>query len=51
MSYAKGERTENLCYPRRLSVIAIPLGGRIVAVADNFDALTTERPDEEASST
>lgn len=31
-------------YPHRLSGAAIPLAGRIVAVADVFDALTHERP-------
>jgi putative two-component system response regulator/two-component system response regulator RpfG len=31
-------------YPRGLKEAAIPLSGRIVAVADVFDALTSERP-------
>jgi putative two-component system response regulator len=31
-------------YPRGLQGNAIPLSGRIVAVADVFDALLTERP-------
>ena len=31
-------------YPCGLSGEAIPLAGRIVAIADTFDALTTERP-------
>ena len=31
-------------YPRALKETAIPLAGRIVAVADVFDALTAERP-------
>lgn len=31
-------------YPRGLKETAIPLAGRIVAVADVFDALTSERP-------
>src|SRR5262249_47807698 len=31
-------------YPRRLGGEAIPLGARILAVADCFDALTSDRP-------
>jgi putative two-component system response regulator len=31
-------------YPDRLSGEQIPLGARIVAVADSFDAMTTQRP-------
>jgi len=38
------ERWDGLGYPRGLSGEAIPLSGRIVAVADTWDALTTERP-------
>ena len=38
------ERWDGQGYPNRLAGEAIPLSGRIVAVADNFDALTTERP-------
>lgn len=42
------ERWDGTGYPHRLSGNAIPLSGRIVAIADNFDALTTERPYKEA---
>jgi putative two-component system response regulator len=42
------ERWDGQGYPRRLSGEKIPLAGRIVAVADSFDALTTARPYKEA---
>ena len=42
------ERWEGSGYPSGLSGTAIPLVGRIVAVADVFDALTHERPYKEA---
>ncbi|MFN8580363.1 MAG: HD domain-containing phosphohydrolase [Gemmatimonadaceae bacterium] len=38
------ERYDGTGYPNRLRGDAIPLVGRIVAVADVFDALTTRRP-------
>jgi putative two-component system response regulator len=38
------ERWDGQGYPRGLSREQIPLPGRIVAVADVFDALTHERP-------
>ena len=38
------ERWDGTGYPRGLAGEAIPLGGRIVAVADVFDALISERP-------
>ncbi len=38
------ERWDGQGYPNRLAGDAIPLSGRIVSIADNFDALTTERP-------
>jgi putative two-component system response regulator len=41
------ERWDGQGYPNRLSGTAIPLPGRIVAIADNFDALTTARPYKE----
>ncbi|TNC15715.1 response regulator [Methylobacterium terricola] len=41
---AHHERWDGSGYPHRLSGTAIPLAARIVAVADVFDALTTQRP-------
>ncbi len=41
---AHHERWDGSGYPRGLVAEAIPLVGRIAAVADVFDALTTERP-------
>lgn len=41
---AHHERWDGSGYPRGLRGDAIPLVGRIAAVADVFDALTTERP-------
>jgi putative two-component system response regulator len=38
------ERFDGSGYPQRRQGAAIPLPGRIVAVADVFDALTSERP-------
>jgi putative two-component system response regulator len=38
------ERWDGKGYPRGLSGEAIPVSARIVAVADVFDALTTQRP-------
>ncbi|MBP1851346.1 response regulator [Rhizobium halophytocola] len=38
------ERFDGQGYPNRLSGEAIPVSGRIVAIASAFDALTTERP-------
>lgn len=38
------ERWDGQGYPNRLAGKAIPISGRIVCIADNFDALTTERP-------
>jgi HD-GYP domain-containing protein (c-di-GMP phosphodiesterase class II) len=38
------ERMDGDGYPGRLRGEAIPLGSRIVAVADSYDALTTNRP-------
>ncbi|WP_426315437.1 HD-GYP domain-containing protein [Methylobacterium fujisawaense] len=38
------ERWDGTGYPKRLRGEAIPISGRIVAVADVFDALVTERP-------
>lgn len=38
------ERFDGAGYPARLSGEQIPLGARIIAVADSFDAMTTARP-------
>ncbi|MBR0568419.1 response regulator [Azoarcus sp. L1K30] len=38
------EKFDGSGYPRKLQGTEIPLDGRIVAVADVFDALTSERP-------
>lgn len=38
------ERWDGQGYPEGLAGDEIPLGARIVAVADSFDAMTTERP-------
>src|SRR6185503_804815 len=38
------ERWDGLGYPNRVAGEAIPLEGRITAVADFFDALTHDRP-------
>lgn len=42
--YAHHEHVDGTGYPRGLSGDDIPLGARIIAVADCFDALTTDRP-------
>jgi putative two-component system response regulator len=44
IAYSHHERWDGKGYPRRLSGEDIPLSGRITAVADVFDALTTDRP-------
>jgi putative two-component system response regulator len=44
IAYAHHERWDGSGYPQGLAGEAIPLTGRIVAVADTFDALTHERP-------
>ena len=45
------ERYDGTGYPDRLSGEQIPLGARILAVADTYDAMTSERPYREAMST
>jgi len=45
------ERIDGTGYPARLSGAAIPVGARIIAVADAFDAMTTSRPYRRALST
>jgi len=42
------EKWDGSGYPRALTAEEIPLTGRVVAVADVFDALTTERPYKDA---
>jgi cyclic di-GMP phosphodiesterase len=41
---AHHERWDGLGYPRGLLGMSIPLGARIVSVADGFDAMSTDRP-------
>jgi len=48
ISHTHHERWDGTGYPRGLSGQAIPLEGRITAVADVFDALTSERPYKKA---
>jgi len=43
IAWTHHERFDGGGYPRGLAGVEIPLGGRIVAVADVFDALTTDR--------
>ena len=42
------ERMNGTGYPRGLPGDQIPLAGRVVSIADNFDALTTKRVDKDA---
>lgn len=48
IAHAHHEKFDGSGYPRGLEGEAIPLFGRIVAVADVFDALTSERPYKKA---
>ena len=48
IAWTHHEKFDGNGYPRRLAGEAIPLPGRIVAVADVFDALTSERPYKKA---
>ncbi len=48
IAYAHHERFDGKGYPQGLSGEQIPLVGRIVAVADVFDALTSTRPYKKA---
>jgi putative two-component system response regulator len=50
IAYAHHEKWDGTGYPNGLKGDDIPLGGRIVAVADVFDALTSERPYKKAFS-
>jgi len=49
--HAHHERPDGKGYPRGLEGEAIPLGARILAVADGFDAMTTDRPYQKGMST
>ena len=42
--YSHQERWDGTGYPRQLKGEEIPLGGRIFAVADTLDAITSDRP-------
>jgi HD-GYP domain-containing protein (c-di-GMP phosphodiesterase class II) len=42
------ERPDGLGYPEHLKDTEIPLGAKIIAVADSFDAITTDRPYQKA---
>ncbi len=42
--YCHHERLDGKGYPRNLKAEEIPLGARILAVADSYDAMTTDRP-------
>ena len=44
IAWTHHERFDGTGYPRGLAEDAIPLPGRIAAVADAFDAITTHRP-------
>lgn len=46
--HAHHERIDGKGYPRRLAGDDIPLGARIIAVADAFDAMTSDRPYQKA---
>jgi putative nucleotidyltransferase with HDIG domain len=45
------ERPDGKGYPRRLTDKEIPLGAKVLAVADAFDAMTTDRPYQKGKST
>jgi HD-GYP domain-containing protein (c-di-GMP phosphodiesterase class II) len=42
--HAHHERPDGKGYPRQLKESDIPLGARIIATADGYDAMTTDRP-------
>jgi HD-GYP domain-containing protein (c-di-GMP phosphodiesterase class II) len=48
--HAHHERWDGNGYPRGLSGAAIPLGARIFSLSDAFNAMTTDRPHQSASS-
>jgi putative two-component system response regulator len=50
IAYAHHEKWNGMGYPRQLAGTDIPLSARIAAIADVFDALTSERPYKKAFS-
>ena len=48
IAYAHHEKWNGSGYPRKLAGAEIPLSARIAAIADVFDALTSERPYKKA---
>ena len=48
--YCHHERPDGKGYPRKLKDEDIPLGAKILAVADAFDAMTTDRPYQQGRS-
>jgi HD-GYP domain-containing protein (c-di-GMP phosphodiesterase class II) len=48
IAYCHHEKWDGTGYPKALKGEAIPLSARIVAIADVYDALTSERPYKEA---
>lgn len=50
MIEAHHERRDGLGYPRGLKQDDIPVGAQIIAIADTFDAMTSDRPYREALS-
>src|SRR5208283_6233753 len=48
--YSHQERFDGSGYPRGLKADQIPLGARILAIADTFDAMTSDRPYRAAQS-
>ena len=50
IAYGHHEKWDGTGYPRGLSGFDIPISARVTAVADVFDALTTERPYKKAFS-
>jgi len=48
IAYTHHEKWDGTGYPNQLSFTDIPLAGRVAALADVFDALTSERPYKKA---